>query len=198
MAHEVKDFSALLGTLQGISDEQLQAHFTLYQGYVKKINEIEEKLAGADRALANYSFGEYSELKRREAVPLMGTYLHQAYFENLSGAGGDPSDAVKKGIESAFGSFDSWQADLKAAAASTPGWVLLTRSAIDGRFHHYILFEHHLHYPVHQQPLLVLDCWEHAYFLDYKTNKGGYVDAFIANMNWAEVNARATGGGIKP
>ena len=76
MTHEARNFDHLLGKLQGISDNQLKQHFTLYQGYVKKLNEIEDKLGKADRSAANYSFNEYSELKRREPVPFNGTYLH--------------------------------------------------------------------------------------------------------------------------
>src|SRR4051812_5568703 len=87
MSHEAKNFDHLLGKLKGISDAQLKAHFGLYQGYVKKINEIEEKLKTTDPSGGNYSFNEYSELKRREAVPLNGAYLHQLYFENLAAPG---------------------------------------------------------------------------------------------------------------
>ena len=86
MAHTNKNFEHLLGECKAfLSEKQLQAHFTLYQGYVKKLNEIEEKLAKADPTTANYSFSEYSELRRREPVaykhaqrelgPLMASYL---------------------------------------------------------------------------------------------------------------------------
>ena len=105
MAHVAKDFSALKGSLDGFSDKQLDAHFTLYNGYVTKLNEIEEKLKTADRSKANYSFNEYSELKRREPVPFNGTYLHELYFENLVGPGGQPSDQLKKAASDSFGSW---------------------------------------------------------------------------------------------
>ena len=69
MAHEPKDFRRLISECQGfLSEKQLQAHFTLYQGYVKKLNEIESSLQQADREKANYSYSEYSELRRREPV----------------------------------------------------------------------------------------------------------------------------------
>jgi Fe-Mn family superoxide dismutase len=94
MAKEIRDYSHLLGgTLEGLSDGQLKAHFTLYEGYVKKLNEIEEKLTKTDRSLTNYSFGEYAELKRRLTVPYNGAYLHEMYFENLTKKG-HPSKAM--------------------------------------------------------------------------------------------------------
>ena len=190
MPHVAKDFSALKGSLDGFSDKQLDAHFTLYNGYVTKLNEIEEKLKTADRSKANYSFNEYSELKRRECVAFNGTYLHQLYFENLSGKGGDPSDDLKRLAVAAYGSWDNYIADLKGAAGSPPGWVLTTKSRIDGALHNHILFEHHIGMPAHQDILMALDCWEHAFFIDYGVKKADYLGAFLKNANWAEVNTR--------
>lgn len=190
MQHLQKDFSHLKGKLPGFSDAQLDAHFGLYGGYVKKLNEIEEKLKTVDRALSNYSFGEYSELKRREAVAFNGTYLHEMYFENLSGEGGAPSEALKAAIVAAFGSMEAWEKDLKAAAGSTPGWVLLTYSEIDKMLHHYIMFEHHIGLPVGQKVIMAMDCWEHAFMIDYGTKKADYMAAFVSNIDWGVVEKR--------
>ena len=190
MPHVAKDFTSLKGTLAGFSDKQLDAHFGLYNGYVTKLNEIEEKLKTADRSKANYSFGEFSELKRREAVAFNGTYLHQLYFENLSGAGGQPSDDLQKAATSAFGSWDAYLADVKASAGSTPGWVLTTKNRVDGQLHNYIMYEHHIGLPAHQDVLMALDCWEHAFFIDFGAKKADYLGAFLKNVNWNEVNKR--------
>ncbi len=186
--HEVKDFSNLLGKLKGFSDEQLKAHFGLYEGYVKKLNEIEDKLKGVER-VGNYSFAEFSELKRREVVAFNGAFLHELYFENLLPSG-EPSAEFKSAVDGAFGSWDAFVADVKAAAVSTPGWVLVTKSKVDGNIHTYILFEHHIGLPVHQEVVLALDCWEHAFMIDYGTNKAEYLRAFLENVNWDVVNAR--------
>lgn len=188
--HTAHDFSHLLGTLKGISDEQLTAHFGLYAGYVKKLNEIEEKLKTVDRALSNYSYGDFSELKRREAVAFNGTYLHQMYFENLSGEATQPSAELKAAIESAFGSMEAWETDMKASAASTPGWVLLTWNTVDQSLHNTIMYEHHIGLPVHHVPVMALDCWEHAFMIDFGTKKGDYLSAFVDNLNWSAVNER--------
>lgn len=190
MAHNAKDFSGLLGGVTGLSDAQLTAHFKLYEGYVKKINEIEEKLMTVDKSLANYSFGEYSELKRREAVAFNGTYLHEMYFENMVGRPTEGSAALKSAIEGSFGSLADWEKDMRAAAASTPGWVLLTFNKMDQKLHHYIMYEHHMNYPVHQVPLMALDCWEHAFMIDYGIDKPTYVSAFLNALNWDVLNER--------
>ncbi|MFQ5620610.1 MAG: superoxide dismutase [Candidatus Nanoarchaeia archaeon] len=190
MAREARNFDNLLGELVGISDEQLKAHFGLYNGYVKKLNEIEEKLKTQDKSATNYSFGEFSELKRREAVAFNGMFLHELYFENLAKDGGEPSLELKKVIDEAFGSWEAFELDLKSSAASTPGWVVLTKNKTDGKLHTYILYEHHIGLPVHQEIILALDCWEHAFMIDYGTKKSEYLAAFMANVNWSKVNER--------
>jgi len=192
MAHEIKNFDNLLGDLKGISDKQLQAHFGLYHGYVKKLNEIEDKLNTADKKATNYSYGEYSELKRREAVAFNGAYLHEAYFDNLAGRDASPSQHLSKALTAAFGNTDAWIEDLKAAATSTPGWVILTWNSKDNQLHNYILFEHHIGLPVYQHVILALDCWEHAFMIDYGTKKADYLSAFVENINWDIVNKRFT------
>jgi len=189
MEHEQRDFNHLLGKLKGISDKQLTAHFGLYGGYVKKLNEIEDKLKSQDPSASNYSFGEFSELKRREAVAFNGAYLHELYFENLEPKG-EMSTELKAALESAFGSIDGWTANVKGSAASTPGWVLLTWNRKDKKLHTYIMFEHHIGLPAHQDIVLALDCWEHAFMIDYGTDKASYLKAFFENINWEVINKR--------
>jgi Fe-Mn family superoxide dismutase len=190
MQHEAKNFDHLIGQLKGLSEAQLRAHFALYQGYVKKLNEIEQKLTTADPKAANYSFNEYSELKRREAVAFNGSYLHQLYFENLAAPGQAPEANFKAAVEKSFGSWDKWLADVRGSATSTPGWVVTTFNKVDHKVHNYIMFEHHMNLPVHQEIVLTLDCWEHAYMADYSTAKAKYLDAFMENINWKMVGDR--------
>lgn len=190
MKHEAKNFDHLLGQVDGLSDAQLKAHFGLYQGYVNKLNEIEEKLTKTDPSLSNYSFGDFSELKRREAVAFNGSYLHEMYFENLAPNRGQVSAGLKTAIESDFGNWSAFEANLKGSAGSTPGWVLLTHSRVDKKLHSYIMFEHHIGLPAHQEIVLALDCWEHAFMIDYGTKKPDYLAAFLKNINWNVVNER--------
>ena len=79
--------------LKGISDQQLEYHFeTHYKGYVNKLNEIWEKLATVDRTKANQNFSDYRALKVEETFNYMGVVLHELYFENLKGSGGNQED----------------------------------------------------------------------------------------------------------
>ncbi|MBT3407457.1 hypothetical protein HOC99_02535 [Candidatus Woesearchaeota archaeon] len=186
---EVKNFNNLLGNVDGISDNQLEAHFGLYAGYVKKLNEITEKLQNVDKSLSNYSFGEFSELKRREAIAFNGVFLHEKYFENL-GSSGNASEKLKQMINDSFGSWENFELDLKSSAVSTPGWVVLTLNKQTNKLHTYIMYEHHIGLPVDQEIILALDCWEHAFMIDYGTKKVNYLNAFLLNINWDIVNGR--------
>jgi len=189
MTYEAKNYDDLKGgLLKGFSDSQLDLHITLYKGYVAKLNEIEEKLTVADNTKPNYSFNEFSELKRREAVAFNGSFLHELYFENL-GSDDTISPRLQKAMD-AQGGQEKLLADLKAVALGGPGWALLTYNRRDGRLHSYFVAEHHIGLPVDQDLLLVLDSWEHAFMVDFGIRRPEYISAFLNNIKWSEVSKR--------
>jgi superoxide dismutase, Fe-Mn family len=195
MTIEAKKYDQLVGNLQGFSPKQIEQHIKLYQGYVKKINEIRaemEKIPFDERKdKANFSFGKFSELKRRESVPYNGVYLHEMYFDNLGGAHGAPTADLARAIEGGFGSQSNWEEDLRACAeTATGGWVLLTYDRIDGKLHHNQVWEHSNGIMLNQEHLLALDTWEHAFMIDFGTDKKSYLTAFLQNVNWQVVADR--------
>ena len=200
--HKIKDFSALLneGAIKGLTPKQIKAHIGLYEGYVKKLNEIEQRLEDMRKQMdtdpdilsknANFSYGSFSELKRREIVAYNGSYLHKAYFENLEPVN-EPDDQFKSLLNSSFGSVDKWKAETKADAASTPGWVLVAYDRNRNQLHTWVINEHSINVPaIAQDVVIALDCWEHAYAIDYGTDKASYVKVFMENLNWQEANKR--------
>jgi Fe-Mn family superoxide dismutase len=193
MAREPKNFDHLLGGhAKGLSDTQLKAHFTLYQGYVKKLNEIREKLGKADRSAPNYSYNEYSELKRREPVAYNGTVLHELYFENLGNGSTKIDDHTKKLIEKSFGSFDDWAADAKACLMSAHGWLVSVYDYAEGKLlNNLIRTEHDVGLFANTHVIIAVDAWEHAYFADYQTKKADYVANALSGLNWDAIGARA-------
>ena len=192
MAREPKNFDNLLGgNAKGLSDLQLKAHFTLYQGYVKKLNEIREKLGSADRSAPNYSYNEYSELKRREPVAYNGTVLHEMYFENLGNGSTAPNDHSKKLITDSFGSHDAWLADSKAILMSAHGWLVTVFDYNDGKlYNNLVRTEHDVGLFANVHVLIAVDAWEHAYFADYQTKKADYVANALSGLNWDVLNKR--------
>ena len=187
---EPKNFDHLIGKVQGLSENQLKAHFGLYQGYVKKLTEIWEKLGKADRSAPNYSFNEYSELRRREPVAYNGTYLHELYFGNLIKEG-EPEGTLKKAVEKSFGSWDNYVADLKACLMSAHGWTLTVfdYNTMSVR-NNLVQSEHHVGLFPNCSVLVALDAWEHAYMIDYGTKKPDYVANVLNAINWKAVNER--------
>lgn len=203
MTIEAKKYDQLVGNLTGFSPKQVEQHLKLYEGYVKKINEIRaeiEKIPFAERkANSNFSYGKFSELKRRESVPYNGVYLHEMYFDNLGGPASAPTADLAKAIEGSFGSQSNWEEDLRACAeTATGGWVLLTYDRIDRKLHHNQVWEHSNGIMINQEHLLALDTWEHAFMIDFGTDKKSYLGAFLQNVKWkvvvdrfAEATARA-------
>ncbi|MFO7155669.1 MAG: Fe-Mn family superoxide dismutase [Pseudomonadota bacterium] len=187
---EAKDFSYLIGKVEAFSEAQLRAHFGLYQGYVNKLNEIRERLGKADRSTANYSFSEYSELRRREPVAYNGTVLHELFFQNL-GKDGDVSPELKKAIEESFGSYDAWMTDIRACLASAHGWALLVYDWNFKKVQNVLVqSEHHVGLWPNMSVLAAIDAWEHAYMIDYGTKKPDYIAKVVGDLNWKVINER--------
>jgi len=175
--------------LDGISRTTVEAHYRLYQGYVSKRNEILGKLGAVDLAAANQVYSELRALKVDLTFAIGGIKNHEHYFEHLGGSGGDPDGAVGQLIERDFASVDAWRADLKATGIAGRGWAWTAYDWDEGRLFNYIGDAQNT-FPVwNATPLVALDVYEHAYFIDYQTDRGAYIDAFFANLDWNVVNA---------
>lgn len=188
---EAKDYSYLLGNLEGFGDELLKQHFELYNGYVKSVNEINTKIAQLTQKKGNPSYSEYRSLLSFKAFPQNGVVLHEFYFSNLSSKKTQPSEKLLHFINQEFNSFDKYINDLKEAAKCTrSGWVILSYDERQIKIQHSVIDLHDEHVPLLNIPLLVLDVWEHSYTLDYGINKAAYLDAFINNIDWEQVSKR--------
>jgi Fe-Mn family superoxide dismutase len=174
--------------LIGISDKTIQIHHDkLYVGYVNKRNEIEEKLLTVDRSAANATYSEYGELKREESFAANAQYLHEYYF-NVLGGEGTPGGDLIKAIEEEFGSLEKWLEDFKAAGMVARGWVVLAYDFNDGRLHNYLCDSHNHGGIWGAIPVIVLDMYEHAYFIDYGSDRKTYIEDYMKNLNWDTAN----------
>jgi len=177
--------------LKGISEKLIRSHHeNNYSGAVRALNVVEQRLAAmlADKDLPPYVYGD---LKREELVRTGSLVLHENYFANLGGDGkaaGDVLEAIKK----TFGGYEQWEAEFKRtgnALGGGSGWVILAFNFHMGSLHNYWAWDH-MHNAPFSRPLLVLDMYEHAYHMDYGAAAAKYVDAFMQNVNWEEVNRR--------
>jgi Fe-Mn family superoxide dismutase len=174
--------------LDGISRESVEAHYKLYQGYVAKRNEILKKLADVDLAGANQVYSEVRGLKVELSFALGGIKNHEIYFEHLGGDGGDPDGLFGQLVERDFGSAAAWAEDLKATGMAGRGWAWTAYDWDEARLFNYIGDAQNT-YPIwNATPLVALDVYEHAYFMDFQTDRASYIDAFMSNLDWATVN----------
>ncbi|HET8872599.1 MAG TPA: Fe-Mn family superoxide dismutase [Gaiellaceae bacterium] len=179
--------------LDGISRESVEAHYKLYEGYVAKRNEILGALSDLDLSSANQVYSEVRALKVDLTFAIGGIKNHEIYFEHLGGDGGDPVDAIGDLIERDFGSVAAWRADLTATGMAGRGWAWTAYDWDEGRLFNY-LGDAQNTYPIwNATPLVALDVYEHAYFLDYQTDRASYIEAFFANLDWPTVNEWVSG-----
>jgi superoxide dismutase, Fe-Mn family len=183
-----RELKPRLYELDGISRESVEAHYKLYQGYVGKRNEILGQLADVDLSSANQVYSELRALKVDLTFAIGGIKNHEIYFEHLGGDGGDPDGAIEQLVERDFGSVAAWREDLKATGLAGRGWAWTAYDWDEGRLFNY-LGDTQNTYPIwNATPLVALDVYEHAYFLDFQTDRAGYIDAFLDNLDWDVVN----------
>lgn len=174
-----------------INRAQFEAHIRLYEGYVDKINQIDQILnnnPGREEANATFSF--FRECKRGETYALDGVILHELYFENMGGRMNTPDARALQQLSMYYGNYNNWQEDFVATAKASRGWAVLCYDQRSSRLRNISLDAHDLGNIAYSAPMLVLDVYEHAYFLQYADNKTEYINNFMKNINWEVVSAR--------
>ncbi|WP_017589401.1 superoxide dismutase [Nocardiopsis ganjiahuensis] len=174
-----------------ISGQIMELHHDKHHAaYVAGANGALEKLAAAREA---DDFGAVTMLQKNLAFHLGGHVNHSVFWKNLSPEGGDkPEGELAAAIDDQFGSFDAFRAHFNAAATSLQGsgWAILAWDALGQRLIIEQLYDQQANIAIGTQPLLMLDMWEHAFYLQYKNVKGEYVKAFWNVVNWADVQER--------
>ena len=148
------------------------------------------KMETVDYAAANQSYSELRGLKTEEVFCLNGTKLHEWYFDNLGGQGGQATGRILELINRDFGSYQKFETEFKATGLAVRGWVVLAYDLDDQKLHIYGQDAHNVGVPWGAYPLLILDVYEHAYGIDYGVKRAPYLDAFMKNVDWNETNAR--------
>lgn len=175
--------------LSGMSQKLIDQHYNvLYKGYINKLTEIENKLENADFSTANATYSDLRELQRERVFAANAVRLHEGFFNCLGGSGGEADNQILDIITQDFGSYDNWASQFKASGLCSRGWVVLAYDHGDKKLHNYTT-------DIHSDgvwsctPLLILDVYEHAYYLDYATNRKDYIESFFNNINWNYVNS---------
>ncbi|RWZ51752.1 superoxide dismutase [Labedella phragmitis] len=184
------DYSALEPSISGRIMEL--HHSKHHQTYVTGANTALAQLAEA-RETGNLA--NVNKLEKDLAFNLGGHVNHSIFWTNMSPNGGDkPTGELAAALDDSFGSFDAFQAHFTATALGVQGsgWSVLAWDVIGQRISVFQLFDQQGNVPLGLVPLLMLDVWEHAYYLDYQNVRADYVKAFWNIVDWSNVQARFT------
>lgn len=179
--------------MPSISEEQLKIHHQKHhQAYVNGANAIFERL---DKARKDGADLDVKSTLKELSFQVGGHILHSLFWPNMAPTGkggGKPGSTLGDVIDKEFGSFDRFKKEFTQAAVSGEGsaWAALTLDKLTNRPLIMQIEKHNVNvYPTFSV-LMVLDVWEHAYYLDYKNERGKFVEAFWNIVNWDEVNKR--------
>jgi len=182
------DYSALE---PHISAEIMELHHAKHHAaYVKNANAALERL---DAARQKADFTGVAALEKSLAFNLSGHILHSIFWQNLmKQGGGEPRGAVAEALKRDLGGFPSFRRQMNEVAASImgSGWAALVWEPIGSRLLVTQIYDHQSNLAQSGVPLLVVDAWEHAYYLQYHNEKAKFFEALWSLWNWKDVTAR--------
>ncbi|WP_405127407.1 superoxide dismutase [Salicibibacter halophilus] len=190
--HELPPLPYAYDALEPYIDAEIMYlhHDSHHRAYVEGLNEAEEKM---EKARRDNKYDLITHWEREAAFHGAGHYLHTIFWTIMDpNGGGKPEGDLLSMIERDFGSYQRFRAHFTAAAEEldAPGWVILVWAP---RAHRLEILNAELHHYLSQWdviPLLVLDVWEHAYYLQYQTDKEAYVNNWWEVVNWPAVQRR--------
>jgi len=191
MTYTPKTFD--LPALQGLSEKQIKVHLSLYEGYVKQVNLIMEKLAAVREGKLEMDPYIVAELRRRFAFEFDGMRMHEYYFAQLEGGSSEleAGGALANAVKGKYGE-QGLEAHIREVAGSRgTGWVVAYADPVANTLHTVFVSDHEVGQLAGLPILLALDMWEHAFMVDYvPAEKKNYIDAFFANLNWSVIEKR--------
>lgn len=176
----------------GISMKTHEAHLTLWKGYANKTNEIRDLLENHAKVVnaPNQIASEMRYLKANYPFAFGGYVNHEIYFDSMGGDNGQPSGRLLEMIERSFASLARWKEEFAATGMAARGWVFMAQDMASGRVIN-LLGDSQDTFPLwNHVPLLAMDVYEHAYYLDFQTDRKAYIEGFIKCIDWAAVARR--------
>ena len=184
MTYGMKPIGCDPARIKGMSERLIVSHYeNNYGGAVKRLNLIEEQLAGLDYAAAPVFL--VNGLKREQLIAMNSMILHELFFDGLGDAS-EPPAGLREALARDFGSYERWRAEFIAmgkALGGGSGWVLLTWSPRDRRLVNQWASDH-CHTLAGATPILALDMYEHSYHIDFGAKAAGYVETFMQAVRW--------------
>ncbi len=177
-----------------LSAEQIAPHHTAhYGGALKGYSAADEKIEKSIKDGKPLDAAAFGALKRAVNSKGNSVVLHEMYFDGIVPKAPDPAKDVRTAIEKRFGSLEKWANDFAASAKNAAGWAMLVQHPVNGKLYNVVSDEHAMGVIWMAMPLIVIDTYEHAFYIDYKNRKSDYVDKFLDHIDWKEVNKRFNG-----
>ena len=160
-----------------------------HQAYVTGANTALEQL---EEARAKSDFSAINQIEKNLAFNLGGHVNHTAFWANLSPEGGEPEGDLAAAIDEQFGSFEAFKKHFAAVAAGVQGsgWAILAWDSLGSKLIIVQLYDQQGNIPMGLTPIVLLDVWEHAYYLDYQNVRADYVAAWWNIVNWKDAGER--------
>ncbi|MEX0713379.1 MAG: Fe-Mn family superoxide dismutase [Pirellulales bacterium] len=174
-----------------LSAEQIAPHHAAhYGGALKAYAAADARLEQSFKEATPLDPAAYPTLKRLINSRGNSVVLHEMYFDGLAPRAPDPGDDIRRAIEGRFGSLDAWADDFQASAKDAAGWAMLVRHPVNGRLYNVVSDEHSMGILWMAVPLVVIDVYEHAFYIDYQNRKAEYVEKFMTHIDWDEADRR--------
>ena len=173
--------------MEGISQELLRQHFDLYKGYVNNANALLKDIASG-----TVTGAALVDRRRRLGFEIDGVFMHELFFENITPANTEVPEPVKAFFAKHYGTYEKFAKEVEEAGATRGvGWVAVMYDCHTDLVTTTWVEEHHLGMLAQAQPLMLIDCWEHAFILDFKsTGRGAYVKTICKHIDWDVVSKR--------
>jgi Fe-Mn family superoxide dismutase len=189
-----KSFSLPYKSIPGvISTKALEEHLKLYEGYKDTLKRIDETFLTMEKDEVPKKTAwdhPFRAIKQAETYALGGVILHELFFQNLTNK---PSDVngleIKKFIEKHFDSIAEWRHCMRGSLMEARGWVVFSMDQ-DGDYRILMMDTHDNGAMFGQKPLVVIDCYEHSYWMDHGVDRATYVDGVLKHLNWEVINER--------
>jgi Fe-Mn family superoxide dismutase len=174
-----------------LSAAQIAPHHTAhYGGALKAFTTIDAKFDDRFTKGTAIDPAAFETMQRQKSSRGNSVLLHEMYFDGLALRAGDPAADVRTVIEKRFGSLEKWAADFITSAKAAAGWAMLVRHPVNGRLYNVVSDEHAQGPLWLAMPLVVIDVYEHAFYIDYQNRKAEYVERFMKHIDWAEADRR--------
>lgn len=174
-----------------LSAQQIAPHHTAhYGGALKTFVSIDAKFEDSFQKGTVIDPAAFETMQKQKSSRGNSVILHEMYFDGLALKATEPAEAIRKAIEKRFGSMEKWSADFIASAKTAAGWAMLVQHPVNDRLYNVVSDEHASGPLWLAMPLVVIDVYEHAFYIDYQNKKADYIEKFMRHVDWAEADRR--------